>query len=103
MEAQVQNAVEVALDPQAQYALKQEVRNLQAHATAAANLKALAFIAQVKDSPDGWRVALSLLTNQPSRYVTIDSDRLLTTKASPRSPFCIADPRFSYQKRVDLC
>lgn len=69
MEAQVQNAVEVALNPQAEYALKQQVRNLHTSASARANVKALAFIAQVKDSPDAWRVALSLLTNQPSRYL----------------------------------
>jgi hypothetical protein len=29
MEAQVQNAVEVALNPQAEYTLKQQVRNIQ--------------------------------------------------------------------------
>jgi hypothetical protein len=69
MEAQVQNAVEVALNPQAEYTLKQQVRNLK-RLCAPLIWKALAFIAQVKESPDAWRVALSLLTNQPSRFVS---------------------------------
>lgn len=55
-------------------------------------LQALAFIAQVKDSPDGWRVALSLLTNKPSRYTIHNLTQQLTIQACTRSAFCVADP-----------
>ena len=70
MEAQVQNAVEVALNPDAQYNLKQQVRPSALFiclSLNADNFKALEFISQVKESPDAWRLALALLTSQPIR------------------------------------
>jgi hypothetical protein len=70
MEAQVQNAVEVALNPDAQYNLKQQVTPYALFiclSLNADNFKAFEFISQVKESPDAWRLALALLTSQPIR------------------------------------
>ena len=70
MEAQVQNAVEVALDPAAEYGLKQQVcsaYSLFPLSYTADFLEALEFIGHVKDSPDAWHLALALLTSQPTR------------------------------------
>jgi len=73
MEAQVENAVEVALNPEAGMSLKQQVTSLEIpfcsrfpHTDA---LKALEFITHIKDSRDAWRVALTILVAQPTRYV----------------------------------
>ena len=70
MEEQVQNAVEVALDPDAQYSLKQQVSFIMQLSRPKFFIdisKALEFIAQIRDSPEAWQLALALLTIQPAR------------------------------------
>jgi hypothetical protein len=87
MEAQVQNAVEVALNPQAEYTLKQQARTLQTHP--ASPLTAGSRVYRPGEGFPGC-VESRLIASHKSAIAVCPYIRgqLLTDKASPGPPFC---------------